>query len=245
MIDVTKNKLIHGDCLEVMPHIPNESLPLTITSPPYFVKKSYEKDWTWEKFNELMKNIFINLYEKTKPGGYFVINFGDNAFGRDMYNTECISTYPMTSYYWEIKYKWELQATRIWRKIFARIPYNGQAKVAPRNLFDYEHIWTFRKSDGTGKEKVRDRKLSCRGVLGENWTSKALGKHRAAFPIELPTWAIMVYSDKNDMVFDPFMGSGTTAVACLETNRKFLGTELNKEYYDIAKERINKWYQNE
>ena len=97
------------------------------------------------------------------------------------------------------------------------------------------------KKDGIGKEKVRDIKLSCRGVLGEDWTSKAgLNIHCASFPIELPTWGITVYSDENDIVLDPFMGSGTTAIACINTGRKFIEFELDKQYFDIAQNRINK-----
>jgi len=235
------NKIYNENCLETMKRMEDNFVDLTVTSPPYFLKKDYEKDWTWDKFDTLMKNVFLQVERILKPSGYFIINFGDNGFGRDNLKTECISTYPMSHYYWNIKGNLELQATRIWRKQFAKIPFNGQAKIAPRNLFDYEHIWTFRKKDGTGKEKVRDIKLSCRGVLGEDWTSKAgLDIHCASFPIELPTWGIKVYSDENDIVLDPFMGSGTTAIACINTNRNFIGFEIDKHYCDIANERIRK-----
>lgn len=234
------NRIYQMDCIDGMNLLPDNSIDLVVTSPPYFVKKSYEIDWTWEKFDDLMKNVFIQIERILKPGGYFVINFGDNGFGRDNLKTECISTYPMTHYYWEIKRSLELQATRIWRKQFAKVPFNGQARYAPRNLFDYEYIWTFRKRDGTGKEKVRNIKLSCRGVLGEDWKSKAnLKTHCAAFPVELPMWAIEVYSDKNAIVLDPFMGSGTTAVAALRTNRNFIGFEIEPEYVKVANKRIN------
>jgi len=229
------NKIYNKNCVLGMIDIPDNSINLIVTSPPYFVKKTYEKNWSWEDFDTLMKNVFFQAERILKPGGYFVLNFGDNGFGRDNLGTECISTYPMAHYYWEIKGKLELQATRIWRKIFAKVPFNGQAKYAPRNLFDYEHIWTFRKNDGYGKEKVRNIRKSCRGVLGEDWTSSAgLKIHCAAFPIELPLWAIEVYSDENDIVLDPFMGSGTSKKACEQLNRKYLGFELNKEYFDYA-----------
>lgn len=233
------NKIYNLNCIDGMKLIPDNMIDLIVTSPPYFLKKSYEKNWTWEKFNELMINVFKQIERILKPSGYFVLNFGDNGFGRDNLKTECISTYPMGHYYWEIKGSLELQATRIWRKQFAKIPFNGQAKYAPRNLFDYEHIWTFRKKDGIGKENVRNIKLSCRGVLGENWTSKAgLKIHCAPFPIELPIWAIEVYSDENNIVLDPFMGSGTTAVACKIKNRKYIGFELDNTYCDIANKRV-------
>ena len=233
------NRIYNEDCLEGMKRIPDKSVDLIVTSPPYFLKKSYEIDWTWNKFDFLMRSVFENVERILKPGGYFVINFGDNGFGKQNLNTECMSTYPMSHYYWTIKRDLELQSTRIWRKQFAKVPFNGQAKNAPRNLFDYEHIWTFRKKDGIGKETVRNIKKSCRGVLGDDWTSKAgLKTHCAAFPIELPTWAIEVYSEESMTVLDMFMGSGTTAIACINTNRNFIGFELDKGYYEIAQKRI-------
>lgn len=233
------NKIYNEDCISGMERLTSGSIDLIVTSPPYFLKKSYEKSWSWEKFDQLITSMLIQAERVLKPGGYLVLNFGDNGFSRDNLSTECIGTYPMSHYYWERKGKLELQATRIWRKQFARVPFNGQAKNAPRNLFDYEHIWTFRKRDGIGKEKVRDIKKSCRGVLGEDWTASAgLKRHPAAFPIDLPLWAIAVYSDAGDLVLDPFMGSGTTAIACLNTNRNFIGFELDTDYFNIAKERI-------
>jgi DNA modification methylase len=236
------NKVYCMDTIEGMKQLDNGCVDLTVSSPPYFVKKSYETEWTWEKFDKLMKDTFEQVFRITKPGGYFVLNFGDNGFGRQNLGTECISTYPMTHYYWEIKQDFELQATRIWRKIFARVPFNGQAKVAPRNLFDYEHIWTFRKKDGTGKEKVRDIKNSCRGVVGEDWTSVAgLKTHCACFPIELPMWAIKIYSDENNIIFDPFSGIGTTELAAKKMNRNFIGFEISQEYCDVANKRIESY----
>jgi len=235
------NKIYNIDCIEGMRKIDDNSINLTVTSPPYFLKKSYEINWTWEDFDILMKNCFKNIERILIPGGYFVINFGDNGFGKQNLGTECISTYPMSHYYWNIKGNLELQSTRIWRKQFAKIPFNGQAKVAPRNLFDYEHIWTFRKKDGIGKEKVRNIKSSCRGVVGEDWTSNAgLKIHCAPFPIELPSWAIDIYSDENDIILDPFSGSGTTALACKYMNRKYIGFELSNEYYNVSLSRISK-----
>jgi DNA modification methylase len=63
-------------------------------------------------------------------------------------------------------------------------------------------------------------------------------KHSAAFPIELPIWFIKLFSSPNDIILDPFLGSGTTAVAALELGRNFIGIEINGEYINIAQERI-------
>lgn len=232
--------LYNENCIDVFNKLDSNSINLVVTSPPYFLKKIYEINWTWEYFDELMKKVMEESFRVLIPGGYFAINFGDNGFGKDNLNTECFSTYPMSHYYWNIKGDFELQSTRIWRKKFAKVPFNGQARFYPRNLFDYEHIWVFRKPDGIGKEKVRDIKKSCRGVWGDEWnTSANLKSHPASFPIELPTWLIEVYSDEGDIVFDPFMGAGTTGVACKNLNRGFIGSEIDREFFTLSEENIN------
>ena len=132
-----------------------------------------------------------------KPGGYAVVNFGDyfNS-GNRFYDADVPACYPASINYfrWGVEVAgMDLQATRIWRKQFARMGIPFVCNKHPRGVFDYEHIWTFRKRNGSKEEFVNDRKLSQRGVIGEEWRSSAgLGKHCAAFPVGLPTWAIKV-----------------------------------------------------
>ena len=77
-------------------------------------------------------------------------------------------------------------------------------------------------------------------MVGETWTSTArLKTHCAAFPVELPEWALKVYSQDDATILDPFMGSGTTGVACKNLNRNFIGIELDPDYFKIAEKRIN------
>src|SRR5690606_7539598 len=103
----------------------------------------------------------------------------------------------------------------------------------------YEHVWTFRKRNGSKEEFVNDRKLSQRGVIGEDWKSAAkIDQHCAAFPVELPEWAIKVYSQENDIVCDPFAGSCTTAIACLNLNRRFICFEKEEKYVELATTRL-------
>lgn len=236
--------LLHGDCLELMKTIPDGSVDLIITSPPYFLGKEYEKKWDFRFFDALLIGVFNHAFRVLKPGGYFVVNFGDcfNS-GNRFYNAEVPSVYPASLLYfqWGRSVGFDLQATRIWRKQFARMGIPFVCNKHPRNIFDYEHVWTFRKPNGSNEEKVHDRKLSQRGVIGEGWTSSAeLKTHCAAFPIELPEWAIKVYSEQNDVILDPFMGSGTTGMACMNTGRKFIGIEMDDKYFEIAKNRINR-----
>ena len=234
--------IIQGNCTEVMHQIPDNSIALVVTSPPYFVEKQYERDWTFEHYSRLMSNAFTEIAHVLKPGGYLVINFGD-YFNRDrFYVADVPSVYPasVNFFQWGRSAGLDLQATRIWRKKFARMSIPFVCNDHPRPVFDYEHIWTFRKPDGTGTEFVNDRKKSQRGVLGDGWGASAqLSDHEAAFPIELPLWAIDVYSkEANDIVLDPFAGLGTTLLAAMERGRQFIGIELSSEHCNQAYCRI-------
>jgi site-specific DNA-methyltransferase (adenine-specific) len=237
------NKIYNEDCLNTMAKMPDNFIDLIVTSPPYFLNKEYEKTIKYEDYCSMMQSVFIECNRILKGGGYLVVNFGDyfNS-GNRFYKADVPSCYPASLNY----FKWgvndaqlDLQSTRIWRKQFAKMGIPFVCNTHPRNIFDYEHIWVFRKRNGSKNEFVNDRKLSQRGVIGEEWTSKAdIKTHCAAFPIELPNWAMQVYSKENDIVYDPFMGSGTTAVAAVKLNRNWIGSEISEEYCEIINKRI-------
>jgi site-specific DNA-methyltransferase (adenine-specific) len=236
------DNIYNMDCLEGMRQMEAESVDCIVTSPPYFLNKQYEKTWDYEYYCHLMKNVFYQCKRVLKSGGYLIVNFGDyfNS-GNRFYDAQVPSVYPASINYfdWGSQNDFDLQATRIWRKQFAKCSIPIVCNTHPRNVFDYEHVWTFRKKGENGNEFVNDRKLSQKGVIGENWNSTAgLQEHPAAFPIELPRWAINVYSNEGNVILDPFIGSGTTAIACIKERRHFIGFELNKEYFDKACKRI-------
>lgn len=243
MID--NNSVILGDCLNVMKSMDESSVDLIVTSPPYFVNKKYEENVSYDEYLSMMENVFTETNRILKPGRYAVYNFGDyfNS-GNRFYSADIPSCYPASINY----YNWgvvnagmDLQATRIWRKNFAKMGIPFVCNTHPRNVFDYEHVWTFRKKNGSKKEFVNDRKLSQKGVLGDGWTSIAGKdvKHCAPFPIELPTWAINVYSLVDDTVLDMFAGSGTTAIACKNTGRNYILIEKNEDYYNGIIKRVS------
>lgn len=239
-----ENKIILRNCLDVMKEMEDNSISLIITSPPYYLNKEYEKTISYEDYCDLMQKSFVEWNRILKPGGYAVVNFGDyfNS-GNRFYNADVPACYPASLNYfkWGVEVaKMDLQATRIWRKQFARMGIPFVCNHHPRPIFDYEHIWTFRKRNGSKEEFVIDRKLSQRGVIGETWTSSAgNNKHCASFPVELPLWAINVYSkSEEDIILDPFAGILTTALAAIKTNRKYIMIEMVEEYYKIGTERI-------
>lgn len=243
------NTIYHGDCLDVMKQIDTGSIDLVVTSPPYYLNKEYEKTISYDDYMSMMENVFIETNRVLKGGGYAVFNFGDyfNS-GNRFYNSDVPACYPASINY----FKWgvesaqmDLQATRIWRKQFAKMGIPFVCNTHPRPVFDYEHIWAFRKKNGSNIEFVNDRKITQRGVVGEDWTSRAgLAKHCAAFPVELPEWAISVYSHENDVVLDMFGGSGTTGIAAINTNRNYILIEKESVYLEIMKERISNHMEN-
>ena len=234
-----------GDCLEVMVGFAPDTVGCVVTSPPYFVGKEYETGWTWEQYSDLLSSVYWQAYRVLEPGRYAVVNFGDlhNSGGR-MYAADVPSVYPAAASQWEWGREtgFDLQATRIWRKQFARCKTAPVINFRPRNVFDFEHIWTWRKPGNDGREWCADRALSQRGVIGDNWAvDGCLGFHCAAFPVDLPAWAIKVHSpEPGGTVLDPFLGSGTTAVACVQTGRSYIGIELSEAYCEIAARRIEK-----
>jgi DNA modification methylase len=238
------NVIFNESCIDTMNRMNNDSIDLIVTSPPYYVGKEYEKTISYTDYREMMRLCFTETNRILKGGCYAVFNFGDyfNS-GNRFYNSDVPACYPasLNFFRWGVEDAgMDLQATRIWRKQFARMGIPFVCNTHPRPIFDYEHIWAFRKKNGSNKEFVTDRKLTQRGVIGEDWTSAAgTERHCASFPVELPVWAITVYSrEEDDIVYDPFMGSGTTAVACEQTNRQFVGSEISSDYCHIAQDRL-------
>jgi len=229
-----------------MKQIDTDSIDLIVTSPPYYLNKEYEKTISYEDYMSMMEDVFIETNRVLKGGGYAVFNFGDyfNS-GNRFYDSDVPACYPASINYfkWGVELaKMDLQATRIWRKQFAKMGIPFVCNKHPRPVFDYEHIWTFRKKNGNNQEFVNDRKMTQRGVVGENWTSRAgLAKHCAAFPVELPEWAISIYSHENDVVLDMFAGSFTTAIAAEKLKRNWICIEKLKEYCEIGGMRIEEY----
>lgn len=243
----TNYTLHHGDFKEVMECIAADTIDLVVTSPPYYVGKEYERKVTFEEYELMLDNLYRHAMRVLKPAGYMVINFGEihNSQGR-MYPAECPSTYPAACLHFPLarKYDFDLQTTRIWRKQFAKCNRGFSVNIRPMTVFEYEHVWVLRKRGNEGKEFVNNSKLSQRAVLGEDWTSPArIDKHCAAFPVELPLWAIDVYINKEvakPFVLDPFMGSGTTVIAAVQRDCHGIGIEKSEAYFDYAKQRIEK-----
>lgn len=245
--------MVNNDSVDELPTLANGNVDLIVTSFPHGVGKFYEKNSKGQReplhhTAWLIKRCFEQFRRVLKPGGYAVVVFGDNVYGRNILGTETLSTFPMSLVYWAAgrKYGLDLISTRIWRKRFASMGVPFALNTNPRPVLDFEYIWTFRKPGADAKQFVGSHKLSRRGVWATTEEdepdfppeSKVLKGHGAAFPVAIPKSAILVYSRPGDKVLDPFMGTGTTAIAAMQTGRNFFGIEKDRAWFDYSIERI-------
>jgi len=250
------NETYHGDCLEVMDKLIKQGIKVDaiITSPPYDNLKDYNKTLNWS-FN-IFKNIANKVFEIVKDGGIVVWIVNDKTNK----GSESGSSFKQVLYFKEIGFN--IHDTMIWHKPNS---FNFGSNNCYKQSFEYMFILSKGKPKtlnlikdspakmagkelkGARKHKNGDRdevpnficsKFKKRdNVWDINVQSKNNG-HTAVFPIQLALDHVSSWSNENDIVLDPFMGSGTTGVACKTLSRNFIGIELDKDYFEIAKERI-------
>ncbi|MFP4459853.1 MAG: DNA-methyltransferase [Candidatus Zixiibacteriota bacterium] len=232
---------------EKMDEIPDNSIHLMITSPPYNVKKDYDEDLTLEEYRILLRNVFSETYRKLVPGGRACINIAN--IGRKPY-------LPLHSYIIQdmIEVGFYMRGEIIWNKASSASPstaWGSWLSASNPVLRDiHEYILVFSK-DTFSRKKTRNKKKNT--IEKEQflewtksvWTFPAVSArrigHPAPFPEELPYRLIELYSFENDIVLDPFCGSGTTCLSALKNNRFFIGYDNEIKYIDLANERISKY----
>jgi DNA modification methylase len=248
-------KLLLGDCLDVLKDVESLSVDLTVTSPPYDSLRAYEP-LPFEKFKEVAGELF----RVTKPGGVIVWVVGDAT----VKGSETGTSFSQALYFKEIGLN--LHDTMIWKKVGMQFPETNRyypifeymfvlSKGKPKTvnlLKDKKNVSAGRKN--SGKQRKADNSLSERigtklgrtiGEYGVRWNLWEIGNqkrgigHPAPFPEELARDHIKSWSNVGDTVLDPFMGSGTTGKEVLKLNRRFIGIELDENYFSIAKRRID------
>lgn len=246
------NRIYHESNIETLNRMSDNYLDLTVTSPPYNVdlgNNKYNKN-AYDLYNdnkehkeyiEWLKNIFELIYQKTKKGGRCVINIGDGQNGRVPTHSDIIQMMTQIG--------WIPMVTIIWDKnnVSSRTAWGSfQSPSCPSFPTPFEYILGFAKEErklqwkgetDLTKEEFVSWSLAKWSFTGENL--KRVG-HPAAFPLELPIRCIKLFSWKDSIVYDPFMGSGTTAIACLRTSRNYIGSEISEEYVQLSEKRIEK-----
>ncbi|OGH06777.1 MAG: SAM-dependent methyltransferase [Candidatus Levybacteria bacterium RBG_16_35_11] len=236
-----ENQILLGSA-ENMKELPDNSIHLMITSPPYNVSKDYDDDLTLKEYLQLLENSFKETYRVLVNGGRACINVAN--LGRKPY-------IPLSDYISKIMLDigFNMRGEIIWNKAASASPstaWGSWLSAANPILRDvHEYILVFSKGDYNRIKKDKQNTITKEQFMEYTksiWTMNAESArrigHPAPFPEELPFRLIQLYSFKGDMVLDPFMGSGTTAVSAVKSDRKFIGYDTNQEYISLAEKRV-------
>lgn len=297
------NRIYEGDSRDILPNIAQNSISLSVWSPPYFVGKEYESYLNFKEWQDLLSEVIKLHYPIIIPGGFLAINIADILVFRDedmpRIQAEVISRqqsnvtredvlrvmqhYPEYNRYqiaqslgcseqtvdrrlhgnnirggkyepqtrvkivggmieeWGLEAGFYLYDRRVWIKD-AAWENSRWHSLSYKAVDEFEYLYIFWKP---GITKVNRKRLT--QFEWKQWGSRAVWNipsvranddHEAKFPIELPRRCIKLFTEPGDVVLDCFMGSGTTAVAALELDRKFIGVELLHKYVELARKRI-------
>lgn len=252
-----QNCLIYNlDCLEAMLKLPQEIIHLTVTSPPYNIGKVYETKLPLETYLSWCETWISQVHRLTDPQGSFWLNLGYLSVPHRA------KALPIPYLLWN----------RIPFYLIQEIVWNYGAGVAGTKFFsprNEKFLWYVKSSDKytfnldevrdpnvkypnqkkNGKIKVNSQGKNPTDVWqfpkvtsGKNRASKERTSHPAQFPLAVIERIIKASSNPGEIILDPFLGSGTTALAALPLNRSIIGFELNREYCQIAVERIENYF---
>ena len=235
------NKIILGSA-EKMSELPDNSIHLMITSPPYNVSKEYDEDLSLKEYLQILENSFKETYRVLVNGGRACINVAN--LGRKPY-------LPISDYISRIMLEigFNMRGEIIWNKAASASPstaWGSWLSAANPILRDvHEYILVFSKGDYKREKENKENTIAKEQFIEWTksiWTMNAESArrigHPAPFPEELPYRLIQLYSFKNDIILDPFMGSGTTAVSAIKSERRYVGYDISKEYINLAEKRI-------
>ena len=272
MLDINTTHLMN--CIDGMQQMDEESVDLVVTSPPYDDLRTYNDSSKWDHnvFMEVADNltrvlktggvIMWNVNDATIKGSESGSSFRQCLYFMDQCGLRLHDTmiYEKTGTAFASGPK-SVRYTQIFEYCF--ILSKGKPKTI--NLIqDKKNAWAgytsfgnakTRKQDGTmhdpGKKSKVIREYGVRTNIwkiknsgGFGQSSKASYKHPATMPEELARGHVLTWSDKNDLILDPFMGAGTTAQVCLEENRNFIGFEIDETYHQMCVDRVQPWTDN-
>ncbi|HZS77263.1 MAG TPA: site-specific DNA-methyltransferase [Ktedonobacteraceae bacterium] len=261
-------RLFENDCLDVLRWLPSECVDLIVTSPPYADQRKHTYGGVHpDKYVEWFLPIAAELKRVLKQKGSFILNIKERVVDgeRHTYVLELILALRKQGWLWTEEYiwhkrnsypgKWPNRFRDAWErclhftkdKHFAmyqdavRVPMGDWSQSRLRNLSE-----TDRRRDNSRVQSGFGKKI-------ENWVGRDMAYpdnvlhlatecsnqgHSATFPVELPSWFIKLLTQPGDVVLDPFLGSGTTAVAAKQLDRRCIGIEINPEYVRLAHERL-------
>ncbi len=253
-----QNTVVQGDVQEVLKFIPEESIHLTFTSPPYYNARDYSIYQSYEEYLNFLESVFKEVHRVTKEGRFFVLNTSPIIIPR-ISRAHASRRYPIPYDIHPLltKMGWEFIDDIIWVKPEASVKNRNAGFLQHRKPLGYkpnaitEMLMVYRKK--TDKlidwnihqynwDKVKKSKVSDKYETTNVWKiSPTFDRiHSAVFPIELCNNVIKYYSFIDDLIFDPFAGSGTLGRAAMNLGRGFFLTEKEPKYIDRIKEELKK-----
>lgn len=236
--------LIFSHSSENMAELPDCSVHLMVTSPPYNVGKDYDEDLSLDEYLAFLRRVWKEVYRVLVPGGRACVNVAN--LGRKPY-------IPLNGLIAKelIELGFLMRGEIIWDKAASSSTSTAwgswQSATNPTLRDTHEYILVFSKGsfrrdkmDGRTSTISREEFLEFTKSVWEipSESARKVG-HPAPFPVDLPYRLIQLYTFSDEIVLDPFMGSGQTALAALKAGRHFIGYEINGEYLELANKRIH------
>jgi len=233
---------------ELMTELPDRCIHLMVTSPPYNCGKTYDQNLTLSEYRSLIKQVMREVYRVLVPGGRVCFNVAN--VGRKPY-------LPLDAFITEdiLSVGFLMRGQIIWGKEASAAGSTAwgswQSPSNPTLRDTHEYILIFSKDtysrpkfNGRNPTITRDEFLEFTKSVWKfpSESAKRVG-HPAPFPIELPRRCIELYTYSDEVVLDPFMGSGATAIAALATGRHYVGYDIDRKYVKLSRQRIKQWQQ--
>ena len=265
-----KADIILGDCLDVLKNLPENSVNLIVTSPPYAdQRKDTYGGIHPDEYVKWFLPIAGELFRVLNPKGTFILNIKEKVVEgeRHTYVIELIMEMRKQGWLWTEEFiwhkkncfpgKWPNRFRDAWEHLLqfnkqknfnmyqdkVMVPMGDWARTRLKNLSETDKRRDNSKvGSGFGKNVSMwlGRKLAYPTNVLVMATETSNKNHSAVFPKELPSWFIKLFTKPHDVVLDPFLGSGTTSVAAFQLNRNSIGIEIQKEYHQLATQNINK-----
>lgn len=254
-----KNEWIHGDCLTELKKMPDESVDLVITSPPYHNLRVYSNDphdlsncESYEEYYYMLGLVIAECERVLKPGRKFVMQFEDYNYTLSRDNKMGQESITGDINRIMLENNFSLWTKAFWRKYSAQRAMLAQGNLYYRNMkardtilaANVGFVYVYKKAGDCELIKASDITLAEWAEWADgmwNISNSGIG-HTTPFSEELVERCIRLWSCPNDTVLDPFAGAGTVNKVAIENHRNAIGIELQKEFYDIANEkRFSMW----
>lgn len=251
-----KNVAVNGDVREILESVPDDSIHLTFTSPPYYNARDYSIYPSYKAYLQFLADVFEKVHRVTKEGRFFILNTSPVIIPRvSRQHSSKRYPIPFDIHPFLVEMGWEFIDDIVWLKPEASVKNRNAGFLQHRKPLAYkpnpvtEYLMVYRKkSDKLIDWNIKEydwKTVKESKVLGEYESSNVWRidptfhkHHSAVFPVELCSRVITFYSFKGDVVFDPFAGSGTVGVAANALKRNFFLAEKDEKYFQVIKKKL-------